>query len=274
MTGVEGPPDIDKGNDYIAALVRQHPDTFIGMSAVNPRHRGVKAAVDELERAITNLRLSGLKLYPMYDHWAPNDRDLAFPIFAKAAELDIPVMVHLSTTPVGDTVLLFGWPVLLDDVARAFPNLRLLVCHSGHPWVDECMVLISRHRNVYLDMSFLNCTLNQRETYGFLRRARQLGCPLSRVCWATDYPGFEFPETLLPKLALVNRSAGDDPPIPQNDIARMLGGNYSRFLGVDWSLEETLDQMRSLEPTWSDILNPPPRGAAPEPPRQPHHRCC
>jgi len=274
VTGVEGPPDIDKGNDYIAALVRQHPDTFIGMSAVNPRHRGVKAAVDELERAITNLRLSGLKLYPMYDHWAPNDRDLAFPIFAKAAELDIPVMVHLSTTPVGDTVLLFGWPVLLDDVARAFPNLRLLVCHSGHPWVDECMVLISRHRNVYLDMSFLNCTLNQRETYGFLRRARQLGCPLSRVCWATDYPGFEFPETLLPKLALVNRSAGDDPPIPQNDIARMLGGNYSRFLGVDWSLEETLDQMRSLEPTWSDILNPPPRGAAPEPPRQPHHRCC
>src|SRR5207247_2382502 len=184
VTGVEGPPDIDKGNDYIAALVRQHPDTFIGMSAVNPRHRGVKAAVDELERAITNLRLSGLKLYPMYDHWAPNDRDLAFPIFAKAAELDIPVMVHLSTTPVGDTVLLYGWPVL------------------------------------------------------------------------------------------VNRSAGDDPPIPQNDIARMLGGNYSRFLGVDWSLEETLDQMRSLEPTWSDILNPPPRGAAPEPPRQPHHRCC
>jgi len=107
-----------------------------------------------------------------------------------------------------------------------------------------------------------------------LRRARQLGCPLSRVCWATDYPGFEFPETLLPKLALVNRSAVDDPPIPQNDIARMLGGNYSRFLGVDWSLEATLEQMRSLEPTWSDILNPPPAGAAPEPPKRPHHRCC
>ena len=87
VTGVEGPPSIDKGNDYIAALVRKYPDTFIGMSAVNPKFRGVKAAVAELERAITNLRLTGLKLYPMYDHWAPNDRDLAFPIFAKAAEL-------------------------------------------------------------------------------------------------------------------------------------------------------------------------------------------
>ena len=215
VTGVDGPPSIDKGNDYIAALVKKYPDYFIGMSAVNPRFRGVPAAV---------------------------------------AELDIPVMVHLSTTPVADTVLLYGWPVLLDDVARAFPNLRLLVCHAGHPWIDECLVLISRHRNVYLDMSFLNSTLDQRETYGFLKRARQLGCPLSRVCWATDYPGFEFPETLLPKLALVNRSAGDDPLVPTNDIARMLGGNYSRFLGIDWSLDETVEQMRSLDEMWTGIL--------------------
>jgi predicted TIM-barrel fold metal-dependent hydrolase len=284
VTGVEGPPSIEKGNDYIAALVRKYPDYFIGMSAVNPKFRGVPAAVAELERAITKLKLTGLKLYPMYDHWAPNDRDLAFPIFAKAAELDIPVMVHLSTTPVGDTVLLYGWPVLLDDVARAFPNLRLLVCHAGHPWVDECLVLISRHRNVYLDMSFMNSTLDQRETYGFLKRARQLGCPLSRICWATDYPGFEFPETLLPKLALVNRSAGDDPQVPQNDIARMLGGNYARFLGadgIDWSLEETLEQMRSLDERWSGILSGKPKdqaepggGAPGGEPRPRPHMCC
>jgi len=270
VTGVEGPPSIDKGNDYIAALVAKHPETFIGMSAVNPKFRGVKAAVAELERAITKLRLTGLKLYPMYDHWAPNDRDLAFPIFARAAELDIPVMVHLSTTPVGDTVLLYGWPVLLDDVARAFPTLRLLVCHAGHPWVDECLVLISRHRNVYLDMSFLNSTLDQRETYGFLRRARQLGCPLSRVCWATDYPGFEFPETLLPKLALVNRAAGDDPLVPQADIARMLGGNYARFIGIDWSQEETLEQMRALDEKWTAILT---GGNTNPPPPRSHHSC-
>src|SRR5436190_4355205 len=270
VTGVEGPKTIDKGCDYIAALARKYPDKFIGMAAVNPKYRGVKAAVAELERAVTKLRLTGLKLYPMYDHWAPNDRDLAFPIFAKAAELDIPVMVHLSTTPVGDTVLLYGWPVLLDDVARAFPSLRLLVCHAGHPWVDECLVLISRHRNVYLDMSFLNSTLDQRETYGFLRRARQLGCPLSRVCWATDYPGFEFPETLLPKLALVNRAAGDDPLIPQADIARMLGGNYARFLGMEWSQEETLEQMRGLEDKWTAILT---GGTANPPSPRPHHSC-
>ena len=35
--------------------------------------RGVEAAVDELERAVTELGLSRLKLYPMYQHWAAND---------------------------------------------------------------------------------------------------------------------------------------------------------------------------------------------------------
>jgi predicted TIM-barrel fold metal-dependent hydrolase len=252
VTGVEGPPSIAKGNDYIAALVGKYPDKFIGMAAVNPRFRGVRPAVAELERAVTRLGLTGLKLYPMYDHWAVNDRDLAFPIFAKAAELDIPVMIHLSTTPVSDTVLLYGWPVLLDDVARAFPSLRMLVCHAGHPWVDECLVLASRHPNVYLDVSFFNSTLTRRQTYEFLQRARQLGCPWSRICWATDYPGFEFPETLLPKFALVNDAAEDldSTAIPEADLARMLGGNYARFIGMDWSLEQTRRQMGELEAHW------------------------
>jgi predicted TIM-barrel fold metal-dependent hydrolase len=251
VTGLEGPPSIDRGNDYIAALVRRYPDDLIGMAAVNPRHRGVRAAVAELERAVVDLGLSGLKLYPMYDHWAVNDRDLAYPIFAKAAELGIPVMIHLSTTPVADTVLLYGWPVYLDDVARAFPDLRLLVCHSGHPWVDECFLLLSRHRNVYVDISFLNSTLTRRQTYDYLMRGRQLGASWSRICWATDYPGFEFPETLLPKFALVNEAAHrDESPIPQADLARMLGGNYARFLGIDWSLEETLTEMGEREELW------------------------
>lgn len=251
VTGVEGPKTIDKGCDYISALANKYPDKFIGMAAVNPKYRGVKAAVAELERAVTKLGLTGLKLYPMYDHYAVNDRDLAYPIFAKAQELGIPVMIHLSTTPVTDTVLMYGWPVLLDDVARAFPDLRLLVAHTGFPWVDECLILGARHRNVWMDISFFNSTMNRRQTYEFLQRARQVGCPWSRICWATDYPGFEFPDTLLPKFALVNDVAGEDEPlVPQSDMARMLGGNYARFIGIDWSQEETLEQMRRLEEPW------------------------
>jgi hypothetical protein len=46
----------------------------------------------------------------------------------------------------------------------------------------------------------------------------------------------------------------------------MLGGNYARFLRIDWSLDETLEQMRSLEPRWSSILG----GGKPDGPETPH----
>ena len=255
VTDVPGPPSIEKANDYIAALIRAHPDDLIGMAAVNPRFRGVKAAVAELVRAIEELRLTGLKLYPMYDHYAVNDRDIAFPVFAQAMELDIPVMVHMSTTPVRDAPLQYGQPILLDDVARRFPELRLLVAHAGFPWVDECIALVGRHENMFMDISFFNSVLGRRETYDFLWKARRYGCSWSKICWATDYPGFEFPRTLLPKFALVNNVAAGDEAIPPSDLARMLGGNWARFAGIDgWSEGETIAQLGEWEERWRNIL--------------------
>src|SRR5260370_42341405 len=94
VIGVDGPPDPEKCNDYIAAVVDADPAHFIGFASGNPAHRGPAAAVAGLERAIMGLGLAGVKLYPMYQHWAANDRDLAFPISRKAPHLDIPVVIH------------------------------------------------------------------------------------------------------------------------------------------------------------------------------------
>lgn len=254
VTDVEGPLDVAKSNDYIAALGGRHPE-LIGMSAVNPKFRGVGWARTELTRAITELGLQGLKLYPMYDHYAPADRDLAFPIFEQALQLRIGVMVHMGTSPAKDTVLDYGRPGALDDVARRFPDLPLLVCHVATPWVDECMAMVARHDNTYVDISMFATKLRQRELYDFLMRAQsQLGCPLSRICWGTDYPGGGQPSVLLPKLALINDVADAGAEIPPADIARMLGGNWARFAGVDgWSVQQTLEQMAGLESRWRRV---------------------
>jgi hypothetical protein len=50
----------------------------------------------------------------------------------------------------------------------------------------------------------------------------------------------------------------------------MLGGNYARFIGVDWSQEQTLEQMRGLEEKWTGILTAEKRVP---PPHRPHHSC-
>jgi hypothetical protein len=62
-----------------------------------------------------------------------------------------------------------------------------------------------------------------------------------------------MPLTLLPKFALVNDEANGDPHVPVNDLARMLGGNYARFVGLEWSLDETVQQMQELDERWRAI---------------------
>ena len=37
-------------------------------------------------------------------------------------------------------------------------------------------------------------------------------------------------------------------------MARMLGGNYARFVGMDWSQQQTVDQMHRLEESWRTTI--------------------
>jgi predicted TIM-barrel fold metal-dependent hydrolase len=235
MTGVQGEPTIDKANDYTAALVRQYPDKFIAFGAVNPCYRGVEAALAELERLHSDLKMTGLKLYPMYDHYSPDDEKVAFPIFDRAQEMGIPVMIHQASTPARHAPLELGRPWLLDAVGRHFPDLKLLVCHAGFPWLDECIVLVERHPNFYMDVSFTNSLLTREEMYRFIERCKRWGVPLTKVCWGTDYPCFQTVAELVPKFLTMNEEAErlGMPRISEEEMALMMGGNFLRFCGLE-----------------------------------------
>ncbi len=36
-----------------------------------------------------------------------------------------------------------------------YPDLRMVLAHVGHPFIDECLVVIRKHPNVYADISAL-----------------------------------------------------------------------------------------------------------------------
>ena len=77
-------------NDKTAEIVSQFPHKFIGQAAVNP-HDGMKA-VRELERAVKELGLRSFYASPFRYGIRPNDKKF-YPLYAKAADLGIPVFV-------------------------------------------------------------------------------------------------------------------------------------------------------------------------------------
>jgi uncharacterized protein len=137
-------------NDAIAAMVRQFPDRFVGVAAVN-LEKPVEA-VHELRRAVRELGFKALRVVPWLWNRPPNDK-FYFPLYVECIELGIPFC-----TQVGHTGPLMpsetGRPVpYLDEVALTFPELRIVAGHIGHPWTDEMIGVAWKHANVYIDTS-------------------------------------------------------------------------------------------------------------------------
>ena len=145
-------------NDYVAGIVKEHPDQFIGFASVDP-WKG-KAGVQELERSVKELGLRGLKLHPIHQSFFPNDTRF-YPLYQKASELGVPVLFHSgfagagAGTPGGAGLKLkYSAPIpCIDDVAADFPDLTVIMAHPAWPWIDEQIAVTLHKANVFLDLS-------------------------------------------------------------------------------------------------------------------------
>ena len=134
-------------NEKVAEFVRQKPERFIAMAAVDP-HKGMQA-VKDLEYAVKNLGMQALCLEPWLHQLRSNDKRY-YPIYSKCVELDIPIWIHTSINFVPSLALDYGKPIYLDEVAGHFPELTLVAGNGGWPWVNEMIAVSWRHENVMI----------------------------------------------------------------------------------------------------------------------------
>lgn len=143
-------PILTASNEFVRDACERHPDRFWGYASVDPHD---ERAPDVLENAVIHYGLKGLKLHPPLQGIYPNDHRL-WPLYHKAQELGIPVVLHVGCTPFGHLVRLDqAQPLLLDEVAIAFPQLKIVLPHLGTLWHQESFMLVEKHPNVYIDMA-------------------------------------------------------------------------------------------------------------------------
>jgi len=144
-------------NELFAELQKRAPDRFIAFATVDPL--SPKKAVEELEHAVKDLGLRGLKLHPQIQCFRPDDVR-AYKVYEAAEELGIPILFHTGTTGVGAGTeggfgikLDYARPVYIDNVAADFPRLRIIMAHFGWPWHEEALAVAMHKANVYIDLS-------------------------------------------------------------------------------------------------------------------------
>jgi len=149
----------DEQNDNLAdqdtaAFVQANPDRFIGFTAVHP-DRKVSINVQRVERAVSEFGLRGVKLNPASGFY-PNDERL-YPVYEKASELGIPVVIHSGIKPPSEgSRLKYCNPIYIDDIAVDFPDLKMVIAHAAYPWVEELVMAALYAPNVSVDISTLN----------------------------------------------------------------------------------------------------------------------
>jgi predicted TIM-barrel fold metal-dependent hydrolase len=201
-------------NDGVVELCRE-VDRLIPFCNINPFL--VADLAGELERYVTRLGFRGLKLYPTYQHFYANDNRI-YPLYAKAQELCIPVMVHTGSSVFKGARLKYGDPLYMDDVAVDFPDLTLLMVHSGRGfWYDRAYFLAKLHANVYMEISGLP---PQR----LLDYFPELERVADKVIFGSDWPGMPHVGRNIETIRGL--------PLDEETKEKILGGNAARILGL------------------------------------------
>jgi predicted TIM-barrel fold metal-dependent hydrolase len=154
-------------NEYVYKMVEVAPERLVGFASVvpNPADRAVR----ELERAVSDLGLRGLKLHPPLQGFCLRSTHV-WRVLRKAGELGIPVVIHALW--VDESTLYFKspykpWENTIEDYAMLpyiAPETRIVYAHMGGLLHFKELVGVATHRNVYLDTS-----------YSILTIARELG---------------------------------------------------------------------------------------------------
>jgi uncharacterized protein len=214
-------------NDVVASYAAAHPEKLIGFACLDPWEPGY---LDEMRRAFEDLKLRGLKLVPINQDYHPMDGRMQ-PVYSYCETHGIPLMVHQGTTFARRAPLKYALPVLMEDVALAYPDLKIVIAHMGHPWIDDTVLLIRKQPNVYADVSALYC--RPWQFCNGLLAAVECGC-FDKLLLGSDYP-FTQPGDTLRRLRQVNGVTGDSrlPRIPEEAIEALIERDTLNLLGLE-----------------------------------------
>jgi hypothetical protein len=211
-------------NEYIAGYVERRKGNVVGVASVDPNRM---TAVDELIYANETLGLNGVKLAPPYQNFHPHSPE-AFAVYRAAAERGMFLWWHQGGVTHRRGVLEVAQPVLLDKVAREFPDTTIVIAHMGQPWQNEVIPLLRKHENVYTDVS-ARCS-RPAQLAQMLRMAKDYNA-LDRIVWGSDFPTFDITAHANGLL-----SVADDPTsgITREEVEDILYGRPLHHLGFDW----------------------------------------
>jgi hypothetical protein len=170
-------------NVWVARYCEDHADRLIAVGSVHPRFS--KDGYGDTRRLL-DLGIRMIKLHPPHQLFSPNaylaGNSALAGIYRAAEESNVPVMFHTGTSIFPSARNRFADPMPIDDVAVDFPELAIILAHSGRPLYGEAAFFLARrHANVHLELS----GIPPRKILESLPRLAEVA---DKTLWGTDWP--------------------------------------------------------------------------------------
>jgi predicted TIM-barrel fold metal-dependent hydrolase len=147
-------------------------------------------------------RFLGIKLYPGYRPFYPVDK-ICDPVYDLAEHHRLPVFFHSGDLASSSGKLKYAHPLNIDDLATDRPNLKIVICHFGNPWILDAAEVAYKNKNVYIDLSGLVTSKggNKRKYMKVLAdnisKAIHYMEGCDKILFGSDWPMAEASDTIL-----------------------------------------------------------------------------
>ncbi len=190
-------PDADSVNPMTLDLEKSPSNlyTCLGINPVKIEFDQDEKELEDIDRAIQNNQVVGLKLYPGYYPYALTDAGYQ-QIFQLAEKYNLPVIIHCGDTFCNKGHLSYSHPLEVNKVAMQHRNVIFVMAHFGNPWVVDAAMVISNNPNVYADLSGFtigsNKEISQSRSSQLLKNHIKTGMAYvgdySKFLYGSDWP--------------------------------------------------------------------------------------
>lgn len=213
-------------NESTVAFAAAAPERRIGFMSVHPLWPDALEQIDRWrERGLV-----GIKLGANYQNFDPLG-DPALAVYRRAEQLGLPIVFHQGASPIRHAPLRYTYPIVTDEIAMLFPELRVVMAHMGHPWARETVITIRKHPHVYADVSAMY--LRPWVCYESLLFASEWGA-MHKLLLGSDFPVSTTAESI-EGLRGVNRITTGTalPTISTEQIEQIVHADALGALGLD-----------------------------------------
>ena len=221
-------------NELIAEYVGRDPQHRIGIAGIDP----LADSIDQDFSMTINLGLSGIAVSPSLAGFHPTHSS-AMRVYEKCCEHNLPVFVTMPQPIPASAILDFARPIHWDEVARTYPDLKIMFTQFGFPWIDELLVLAGKHEHVFAEVS--GVAVRPWQIYNALSTAWSLDV-IDRLLFGSGFP-LSTPQHAVESLYSVNVSIKGTPlpPIPRARVKEIVERDAFACLGIEHTIAQRTD---------------------------------